>query len=190
MQMSDSNTPEPDGVRSASEVARRCIVLYAVVAAGHKTSRVDLVKWLKREGLWNSATPGETVLFESKSPSREQMVGATWRAEAMLPLVWALGQSERMPSPTALCDVPALRSRLPALMDSTRDFVSAATLRDQDEIMDAHEVIYQAHWAVRDAVLNDRPVPHGYNLEVIQERHHALNWLIFPIDWDDVTTDT
>jgi hypothetical protein len=189
--MSESNTNEPVPVRSASEVARRCLVLYAVVAAGHKTSRPDLVTWLRREGLWDYASPEEVSLFKSKSPSREQIIAATWRAESLMPLLWAIGRSEAMPPPTALCDLQLLRSCLPGFMGSTGEFVSEASLRDEAEIMEAHEETYQAHWAIRDAILNGTPIPDGYNPEVVQERHLALNWLISPDqEWDDVTTDT
>jgi hypothetical protein len=64
-------------------------------------------------------------------------------------------------------------------------------MRDQTEILDAHEETYQARWAVRDAELNQKPIPNGDNPEILQERHLALNWLIFEDQaWDDVTTDT
>ena len=47
----DSKDEHVDQIRSAEEVARRCIVLYAVLAAGHDEPRDELVAWLRREGL-------------------------------------------------------------------------------------------------------------------------------------------
>jgi hypothetical protein len=186
-----SNLFESFTARKAPEVAARCVVLYAVVAAGHKTLRSDLAKWLRREGIWESASPREVAFFQDESLSREQIFSATWRIEALFPLVWALGRFRTLGPPTALCDVPFVRSLLPPLLGSAAGFISDAALRDQSEIMDAHEETYQAHWAVRDAMLHGRPIPKGYMAEVLQERHLALNWLIFPDqEWDDVTTDT
>lgn len=37
-----------DQIRSADEVARRCIILHAVLAAGHGEPRDELVAWLRR----------------------------------------------------------------------------------------------------------------------------------------------
>ena len=47
-------------------------------------------------------------------------------------------------------------------------------------------------WAVVDARVKNKPCPVGLDPGVVQERHHALNWLIGYMDqeWDDVATDT
>ncbi len=60
------------------------------------------------------------------------------------------------------------------------------------EVLDEADLIYRYHWAARDARLKGRQPPAGLNLDVIQERHKALNWLIDydRAEWDDVTTDT
>ncbi len=120
------------------------------------------------------------------------MISATWRAEALLPLLWSLGHIDTLPPATALCDIPLLQSVLPALFESTAEFLSKAALRDEADIYQALEEVYQAHWAVRDARINNRPVPNGYDPGVIQERHLALNWLTGydNQDWDQVSTDT
>jgi len=177
-------------MREGSAVARRCLVLYAVLAAGHGTSRDDLAQWLRREELWDSVSPEEMAFLQAADLSRQQIIGATWRAEALFPLVWALGAIPALPAPANQCDVQLLRSALPPLFGPAAEFIEQAKVRDEGEIMDAHEATYQAHWTVRDATIDGRPVPASYNPGVIQERHLALNWLIFPEEWDDVTTDT
>jgi hypothetical protein len=50
--------------------------------------------------------------------------------------------------------------------------------------------VYDNHWMVRDAELYGKEAPKGINPDIIQERHYALNWLTYDVDWDDVTTDT
>ena len=186
-----SNESENFEMQEASEVARRCLVLYAVVAAGHEESRDDLMSWLAKQGRSETIGPEEDAFFRSKGPSRQQLVNATWRIEAVLPLLWALGKTSELPAPTSLCDVDLVCSRLPPLLEPARQFIEGAALRDEFEIWDAHEETYQAHWAVRDAQLNGKPIPNSYNSGVIRERHLALNWLISQEDaWDDVTTDT
>lgn len=179
-------------VREAAEVARRCIVLHAVIAAGHHESRPELVRWLRKEGLWEFVSLQEASFFEVESLTQQQYVNATWRAEALLPLLWALGRIEQMPPPVELCDAELLQDAMPPLFETVGEWLAFARLRDRDKIWAANEEIYQAHWKVRDAQLNHRSIPNGYSPEIVQERHHALNWLIGYMgqDWDEVTTDT
>jgi hypothetical protein len=51
---------------------------------------------------------------------------------------------------------------------------------------------YREHWRARDARFHGRAQPPGIDIEIIQERHHAINWITGygGQSWDDVTTDT
>jgi hypothetical protein len=204
----DSQDEYVEQIRSAEEVARRCLVLYAVVAAGHGEPRDELVQWLRREGVWHVVSPKESEFLLSVSPTQKQGINATWRAEALLPLLWSLGLIAELPSPQQLCEVQLMRRVLPSLRDSVGEFVSRARLRSDEEILAANEEIYQIHWRVRDFQLRHQPTPPGklprmaqedidppaesYNPGVVRERHYGLNWLIGYCgrDWDDITTDT
>jgi len=188
----DPQNDYPWQMRSANEVARRCVVLYPVVAAGHGGPRGEFIGWLKREGLWDAVSPKEVAFLQSESPTQKQQADATWRVEALAPLLWSLRLLPELPPPTGYCDGKAMKRVLPPLMGSTVEWLALARLRPAEEIYDANEGIYQMHWAVRDARLNDKPVPNCYDAGVVQERHYALNWLIgySGQDWDDVSTDT
>jgi hypothetical protein len=204
----DSQDEYIDQIRSADEVARRCIVLYSLIAAGHGESRDQLVQWLRREGLWEAVSPNESEFLLSASPTEKQLINATWRAEALFPLVWSLGLIAELSTPQQLCDVRLIRNVLPPLLGSVGEFISAARLRSDAKIQAANEAIYHIHWRVRDFQLHNQPTPPGklprmpheeidppaasYNSGVVQERHYGLNWLIGYCgqDWDDITTDT
>jgi hypothetical protein len=123
---------------------------------------------------------------------QQQLINATWRAEALLPLLWSLGRVSEMQPPTALCDVQALRRALPPLLGSVAEFVSTSRLLPSSAIHDANDEIYHIHWKVRDTQLNNKPIPDSYVPGVAKERHYALNWLIcyFDQDWDGISTDT
>jgi hypothetical protein len=181
-----------DQPRTASEVAERCLVLFSVVAAGHKEQTKDLVGWLRSEGLWHAVSPREAAFLEAEDPTRQQQINATWRAESLLPLLWALGRIQGIPDPSDIISLEAMQEVLPPIFGATSEFVARAALRPEEEIWDVREATYQAHWAVVDARINGRPAPDGLNAGVLYERHHALNWLIGYCgqDWDDVTTDT
>lgn len=178
--------------RPAAEVAKRCLVLYAVVAAGHREPRRKLARWLQKVGLWEAVSPAEAELLQAEAMTERQEIVATWRVEALFTLLWALGKVATLPPPVELCDVQLVRRVLPPLFSSAASFIMAARLRGADEILQASEEIYDIHWAVRDAQIHGRPIPQGYNPGVVQERHYALNWLAGSPDqgWDDVATDT
>ena len=48
------------------------------------------------------------------------------------------------------------------------------------------------HWEARDAEVHARASPLRVDIEVVQERHHAINWVMGydSLPWDEVTTDT
>ncbi len=195
-------------IRSADEVARRCVVLHGVLAAGHNVSRGEIAQWLRREQLWDFVSPAERSFLLSEAPAQEQRNGATWRAEALFPLLWSLGLIPELPSPQQICDVQIIQRVLPPLFEPVAEFISSARLRSGSEIHAANEKIYQIHWRIRNARLRGQPtspgqlprMPHedcdppaeSYDAGVVMERHHALNWLIGYCgqDWDDITTDT
>jgi hypothetical protein len=207
--MPDSSQGEVEWqMRTAREVARRCVILHAVVAAGHNQPRAKIVEWLRREGLWDFVSPAECELLLADAPSEQQCINATWRAEGLLPLLWAMGLTESLPTPQSICDLPMMLSILPPLFGPTSQFIASAKLRSDSEIYAANEEIYNIHWRVRDAWLRKQPAEAGklprmpvpetdppaesYDAGVVQERHHALNWLIGYAgeEWDNVSTDT
>ena len=53
------------------------------------------------------------------------------------------------------------------------------------------DIIEQAHWTARNAKLQSLPNK-TVDLEIIQERHHAINWILWGHEepWDEVNTDT
>lgn len=179
---------EEDVPRTAEVVAKRCLVLYAVVAAGNREDRGLLADWLRREGVWEAVSPLEEAFLTGPEPERQAMIDATWRTEGLGVLLWALGKME----PAGIGKVPVMRAALPLLRGPVGDFVSAASLRAEGEILEMYEAVYQAHWEVRDARLHGRPLPDGLHPGEVYERHYALNWLIGYCgqEWDDVATDT
>jgi hypothetical protein len=48
------------------------------------------------------------------------------------------------------------------------------------------------HWEARDAKIDERPPRRPVDMEIIQERHYAINWVTGyrGLSWDEVTTDT
>jgi hypothetical protein len=186
-------------IRSAKEVARRCGVLYALADVGHDADRSAILKWLKAEGLWKSASKKEKEFFLNPEPSIESRSEATWQVEKIYVFLWALGHIDVMELPCQLCNGSLIHSILPPLSPITPDsprcwaeFIRHAKLRSVSEILDAMDLIYRIDWAVVEfCVCNNQPPPAGFDQTVVYERHYALNWLTYYADdWDDITCDT
>ena len=151
----------------------------------------EVVAWLKAEDLWDVVSPLEADFLQSNGPPRQAVVNATWRAEALWVLLWSLRKVDDLEFPTKLCDMERLQLCLPRVGAPTAAFINSADRRSTPEILDAVDLIYRTHWAIRDAQIKGKPIPAGLKVGVVVERHYALNWLVlYDDEWDEITTDT
>ncbi|MEW6350880.1 MAG: DUF4272 domain-containing protein [Thermodesulfobacteriota bacterium] len=67
--------------------------------------------------------------------------------------------------------------RFPDIHESPWPWIRNLTLRSKSEILDASDLIYRLHWATRQAQVHGDPTPPGVHAEVVEEWHHAVNWL-------------
>jgi hypothetical protein len=178
-------------LRTPQQVAKRAIVLYAVSAVGHGADNKRAVAWLKNEGLWESVSPKEKGLFESSNLQDQEKIDATWRAESLWTLLWALKKTDQLELPKEGVDLRLIQDIMPAPDTSCESFIAQATLRSPADILDALDLIYRIHWAVVEERLHNREPPGGFHESLVYERHYALNWLVrYAEKWDDITTDT
>jgi Domain of unknown function (DUF4272) len=181
-------------IRPAAEAALRAMALFLVAVRAEVivSSRGPTIDELKDRFPLASAglSPTEAEFLAAAEPEEKQIPLFSWRYESLFALQWALGMAPNLPVATKTCDVPALARRM-IRADSER-FASDATLRPAGEILDALDLHYRMHWAVRQARQDNKPVPGGMDGGVVYERHYALNWLIRfgDADWDDVDTPT
>jgi hypothetical protein len=189
--MEDDEYPD-DIIRSAEAIARRAIVLSQVVAVAHGDAREAALAWLKREGLLSDLSPREQDFLSTNEPSRSDVIGFTWGVERLVPLMWSIQKIGEMPPLTAQCDTDSLCAAMVWPPNSTAGFISSAQLRDEAEIRDEYEKIYDAHWRVRDARIHERPIPDCLDAGAIFERHWGFNWLTGYCgqEWDQISTDT
>jgi hypothetical protein len=184
-------TDDQDVPRTAEEIAVRALALSSVIACAKGASRGQHIRWLKSEHLWHQLSPKEKA-FLTKPATDQQRINMTWRLEGLLVLFWSIGKVDSLPTLAEQCDTGPLAKATVFPPGSTLAFVKSARLRPLEEIEDQREKMYQAHWQIRDAELNERPCPTGIDSGVVVERHHAFNWIVGYMgqSWDNVTTDT
>jgi hypothetical protein len=189
---SDDDFEDHDVPRTAQEIARRALVLHCVIAASHGVSREDLTGWLRREGLWDDASPLEQRFLENSDPTEKETINTTWRVEGQVALLWAINKIPSLGNLSGQCDTGPMVDAIPNLSSSTNEFIESAVLRDPEVISEEYEKVYDLHWKARDAVRRGVPIPDGIDLGIVQERHYAFNWLTGYCgqEWDEITTDT
>lgn len=183
----------PDQVRNAQEIARRALVLCTIVGLAAGAPKDEVLGWLEDESLKDELTPSELAFATSPYPTKQQQMNASWRSEALLVLLWALNAIEQMPALNEQCSTRDFQQILPPFADiSVEQFINGAMRRSDEELIDCADALLACHWEARNARLHGRPVPAHCDLDIIQERHHAINWVIGydGLPWDEVTTDT
>jgi hypothetical protein len=181
-------------LRPALEVAQRALALFVValrsesLAFGKEITVTELES--KRPLAFGALTPSELLFLNAAAPDQQQITNFTWRYEALFLLQWALGLATDLPHPTGICDVRAVAR---TMLDANEEaLLAGAQLRPAAALLDALDLHFRLHWAVRQARLDGKDGVNGLDGGVIQERHHALNWLVRfdGADWDEVDTPT
>jgi len=188
----DVENRSPDEIRSAREVALRTLALFSAVGAALGAPRSDVVDWLKSEKLWEQLTPRERNFVSRMDAPEKSSIDFSWQSERLTVLLWALEKVSELPPPSEQCDTGLFQELLPPYTDeSVSSFVDSAKLRSNVVLIGKADELLNQHWKARDARLKGRPQPE-IDIEIVQERHHAINWVIGyeGLPWDEVTTDT
>jgi hypothetical protein len=167
--------------------------LFGVVGVGLDAPRDDVAAWLKETGLWHALSPQELTLFEASSLRRQMMIDAAWRSEALTVLLWSLRKIDALPEADEQCHTAIFQRILPPYTGETvEQFVNSATRRSDAALFHLAEIYRSLHAEYRFAKQQNRPPRQPVRGEIIQERHHAINWIVGydGLDWDVVTTDT
>lgn len=176
--------------RNDSEIVKRLVAL-AIVAVKAETGDHKLgLDLLGQFQAHDFLSPEEQVFMSNPTPSEHDMIQFIWRYESAWVLLWALGFHDNLGPEDQIADVPWMAELLRE--EGTAGLMEKAQLRSQAEILDATDLIYRMHWAVREARINGKSFPRGLDGSVVYERHYALNWLIgyAGLPWDEMATDT
>ena len=173
--------------RSMREIGERIVCLFCLAGTAFNEGDSSFIEYLKEYDLWGALTKEESNYLSNPTYGTQSQINASWRLEALYLLVWAVRLVPELPFPTEQASVNEFIDSLPSSSESPEEFINSLELRPIAEIMDASDLIYRLHWAVRQ---------YGANLDidggVVQERHHAINWLTNydGEKWDWVATDT
>ena len=180
-------------LRPPAEVAERAAALFLVALRGESLAGQDALEVPELRKRFPTAfaglSPQEASFIEQSSPEQQEVINAVWRYEALALCLWALGRLPDLPPPKGVCDVATVAK---VMLEDSLELAPGASLRPTAEILDALDLHYRLHWAVREAGVQEQPPPAELEPGVVVERHYALNWLVRfqGADWDDVDTPT
>lgn len=179
-------------LRSARDTGIRIVCLFCVAGSASDISDPIFKDYARQHDLWAHLTPLEQTFLSAPEPARHDIIQFSWRTEALFFLLWATKNINVLPLPREQSDSADIVKVMPEGDESPWPFIEGLNLRSTSEILDASDLIYRLHWAVREHRLSGRPAPSGLDMGIIQEWHQAVNWLTRYDDeeWDDVVTDT
>lgn len=184
--------------KTAEETAQRVLGLLAVIGKVQDPDQSGA--WVEKHSIHQYLSPEEVAFIQNGSPSEDSLATFSWRAEAIVSLIWALGGVSEMPPFNEQFSVFENELIICAINDPV-NFLANAQLRNAKEIDDMEGHLYHQHWRVRDADLvgfgdrldpsPDDPPFDELNHGIVYERRYALSWLVgWDEDWDNVRTDT
>lgn len=153
----------------AHEVLCRALVLFSVAARAAMeadAARPDaadwqarMLAWLERTGLDRSLEPGEARLLQSPPGSLgdADTRDASWRAEGVYVLAWALGAHPPL-AHDRLADPNDLAGPLRFLDDAALDAPEAPSLRAEHEVDGFLARQLAVHWRLREYSLRPGPM--------------------------------
>ncbi len=178
--------------RTAAEIARRTLALIAIVDHAYSENPEALKGWGDANSIADEFSDAEREFFYNASPTPQDIMTFSWRAEAMVPLLWSVWRLPELPPLHEQIDWSQIDD-LNEILTRPGEFVSSSELRPVEEINEAEAFLYHQHWRVRDAQLFQKPMPEELDPSIVYERRYAASWIAGwgrDVGWDNVPTDT
>lgn len=177
-------------VRDSKAVAERAIALLAIIGLVNDPDKNRIKAWVTKNHIEAYLSASERSAFEMDSLDRNQEVAFSWRSEALVSLLWALGVIQQFPSLNVQYNIYE-NPNVAEIIRSPQTFIEQASLRNNQELEEMENSLYNQHWRVRDAQLFSKPMPTELNPDIVYERRYGMSWVVgWGDDWDDVPTDT
>lgn len=188
-------------LRHADKVVQRLIALWAVSYGKQlenaSSNGLTAFRYLESHQLLNCLSEAEMHFLKEDSDGTPSLA---LRQHAFHFLGWCAGLVPKIDLGQKPCEVRELLACFPVQLQDAQGQVSAAPrlsekikLRRKDVIMDWSDLLYRLHWAVRHAVLHQKPSPGNIDGELVREWHQAVNWMCCydeEDNWDQVSTET
>lgn len=179
------------------DVGCRLIILNAISYSVHNLDdRPKIIKWLKKEKLWEQVSNNEINFLNQSKPSEDVLLDLSWKIESSILLGWVLNLFDNLHGITQECSdevMDAFESKIPELGAETKDFLRDLKFRPLDQIYEENLLNELATAYFRDLMFSGKSDETEIDRVVSFERHQTLNWVrkFQGInEWDDTDTST
>jgi len=193
LQLPEIESNEEVQLRSADDLLRRLVALWAVVGAAQSRDGTHFRDYIEHHNIESWLSDRERAFLFSDECSDEDCKQFSGKREAWFFLAWCGGLIKNIEIPSDDASLKAIMHLFPHEMEAPTSLQYAIRPRTKNMIMDWADLLYRLHWAVRHASLIGKPVPANLNAQAVQEWHQVVNWMIRydeEDDWDQVGTDT
>jgi len=173
--------------KTAQEIARRLVILYALTGLSHDADPKKLLTWIESESLDDEILDCEQQYFVERNLSNQDIARLSWNRESLFALVWCLGLQNDLPFPDQEANLSPVFAKIPPAV-SVSKFVAQAKRIEHRRILQEADLYYCYHWSIRHPEIWDRPI--SLSLDVVLERRRALDWVIGGERFDEVALDT
>jgi hypothetical protein len=183
-------------IRTCKEVAERVLGVIASIGKVHFPEENQ--KWIEANNIEQYLSPLESEFINNPNPEHQDMVNFSWKAEALVSLLWCLKGLDEIPAFDDQFDIWSNDLVIKAVKN-TKEFLMSAELREDEALDQMESFLYHQHWRVRDRDLgfnNDKPDENDpdinkLNTGIVYERRYGMSWVSgYGESWDDVPTDT
>jgi hypothetical protein len=184
----DPDTPP----RDAAAIARRALVLNAMIQIAFRAPTPVIKTWIEANGLTGDLAASERAILAKPTAdlTEQERTNLLWSLEALWAFAWIGGLIDDLPYREPVGDT--LASLCPDLRqnESVERFVRSWNPRPHAEVFRMLDLYFRLHWWTRDADLRGEPSGDA-SLDVITERRKALEWAMdAEQDWDRVEMST
>lgn len=182
----------PEGLRTATEIARRACALNVVIASTFGYSTDLAASWIDAHDLRSELTAREEEWINGVPLGEQAVAGLQSQMEGLWALTWALGLGRaeldwKQHCPDNLTYLPPDPRK-----GSPREFIVRAALRNAEEIAVERNLAFLLHWwQVASRLEGFAPVPSMLaQPRIVIERRLALMWCTSDEGWSEISLDT
>jgi hypothetical protein len=193
VQLPEIESNEEVRLRSADELLRRLIALWAVVGAAQQPGATYFGDYIVHHELVSWLSDRERAFLFADHRTDDDCTQFSSKREALYFLLWCAGLIKHIEIPSGESSIQSALTMFPQEMETPSRLETAIHMRSKDAVMNWADLLYRLHWAVRHAILIGKPVPANLDAVAVQEWHQAVNWMIRygeEDNWDRVETDT
>ncbi|MCG7497342.1 DUF4272 domain-containing protein [Vibrio sp. Of7-15] len=183
-------------IRTSKEVAERALGIIASIGKVHFPEENQ--RWIEENSIKQYLSPLEQEFIEDPNPEHQDLVNFSWKAEALVSLLWCLKGLDEIPAFDEQFDIWNNDLVIKAVKN-TNEFLARSELRADQDLEQMESFLYHQHWRVRDRDLGfnvDQPDENDPDIDelnsgIVYERRYGMSWVSgFGKSWDEVPTDT